>query len=269
MFICLAFKGEAILTKDVIGMHVLTETVVRSILKKDKVNELVVNRNTIITPSAREYLNENKVKLVFEKDIHALSNSGNNNKDEKVSIDVEEKKFIPKYVAKDTGGFFEKKPEDMTQLYGNELVLKNHPSILFRGKVDSLQSKILEIQVMADKNKCEKLIGELQEVLQYVRNILKAEVIKEETEEICLFGLLEDDIRKMSHNPKKHIGVAHILPDYKMGEILIGLNAIRSGAREVELSSIPLNRKDITKSLNRLSSAVYVMMCRYLSGYYN
>ena len=84
-----------------------------------------------------------------------------------------------------------------------------------------------------------------------------------------MFGLLEEDIRKMSHNPKKHIGVAHILPDYKMGEILIGLNAIRSGAREVELSSIPLNRKDITKSLNRLSSAVYVMMCRYLSGYYN
>ncbi|VDN48392.1 Cobalamin adenosyltransferase [Petrocella atlantisensis] len=269
MFICLAFHGEAIITKDVIGMEVLTEAVVRSILKKDKVKEWLVNPDTIITPSAREYLNEQKIKLVYTKDEQGLLGISKKNNEKNEINDTEEKKFIPKYIVKDTGGFFEKKPEEMTQLYGNELVLKNHPSILFRGKVDSLQSKILEIQVMADKNKCEKLVCELQEVLQYVRNILKAEVIKEATEEICLFGLLEEDIREMSHNPKKHIGVAHILPDYKMGEILIGLNTIRSGAREVELSSIPLNRKDITKSLNRLSSAVYVMMCRYLSGYYN
>ena len=268
MFICLVFKGEAIITKDVIRMHVLTEAAVRSILKKDKVKELVIHQDTIITPSAREYLNENKVKLVFEKDSKADTTLDNKNKVVKENIEADDRKILPKYVAKDTGGFFEKKPEDMTQLYGNELVLKNHPSILFRGKVDSLQSKILEIQVMADRHKSEKLIQELQEVLQYVRNLLRAEVIKEETKEICLFGLLEDEIRQMSHNPKKHIGVAHILPDYKMGEILIGLNAIRSGVREVELSSIPLDRKDITKSLNRLSSAVYVMMCRYLSGYY-
>ncbi|PKM66513.1 MAG: cobalamin adenosyltransferase [Firmicutes bacterium HGW-Firmicutes-2] len=249
-------------------MHVLTEAAVRAILKKDKVKELVIHPDTIITPSAREYLNENKVKLVFEKDAQPDTHLGNKNKEVIEKIEEDDRKILPKYVAKDTGGFFEKKPEDMTQLYGNELVLKNHPSILFRGKVDSLQSKILEIQVMADRHKSEKLIQELQEVLQYVRNLLRAEVIKEETEEICLFGLLEDEIRQMSHNPKKHIGVAHILPDYRMGEILIGLNAIRSGVREVELSSIPLDRKDITKSLNRLSSAVYVMMCRYLSGYY-
>ncbi|PKM51488.1 MAG: cobalamin adenosyltransferase [Firmicutes bacterium HGW-Firmicutes-7] len=250
-------------------MKVLTEAVIRSMQKRDKTKELVVNPNTIVTPSAREYLNENKIKLIFENDEKKHSSIGNKNKEEIEMVEKEERKLVPKYISKDTGGFFETKPEQMTQLYGNELVLKDHPNILFRGKLDSLQSKILEIQVMADRSKCEKLVEELQEVLQFVRNILKAEVITEETAVICLFGLFEDDLRKMSHNPKKHIGVEHILPDYKMGEILIGLNAIRSRTREVELCSIPLERKDITKSLNRLSSAVYVMMCRYLSGYYN
>jgi ethanolamine utilization cobalamin adenosyltransferase len=89
-------------------MHVLTEAVVRSILKKDKPKELIVNPNTIITPSAREYLNENKVKLVVELEAHTQVNSSIKTNEDNNIIDVEEKKFIPKYVAKDTGGFFEK-----------------------------------------------------------------------------------------------------------------------------------------------------------------
>lgn len=245
-------------------MKVLTEAEVRLRLKKDKSNKLVVDPNVIITPSAREYLNEKKVELIFEgieKEKPKVENQTTEKK--------EEKKMFPKYICKLTEGYFEKKPEHMTQIYGNQLVFKNHPNIAFRGKLDSLQSKILEVQVIVDKNKGEKLIKELQEVLQYTRNILKAEVINEEIVDINLFGLKEDELRKMSHNPKQHIGVDHVLPDYKMGEVLIGLNSIRSRVREVELSSIPLERKDIIKALNRLSSAVYVMMCRYLAGYYN
>lgn len=244
-------------------MKVLTEAEIRSITKRDQANELVVKKGTIITPSAREYLNEKKIQIKFSDGEQSPEKSVN------ATQETVEQTFIPKYTSKYTGGFFEKKPEEMTQLYGNELVFKNHPSIIFRGKLDSLQSKILEVQVKADQNKSEKLVKDLQEILQYVRNILKAEVIKQDVEEICLFGLKEEDIRKMSHFPKKYIGVEHILPDYKMGEIVIGLNAIRSGVRETELSSIPLERKDIIMALNRLSSAVYVMMCRHLKGYYN
>ena len=112
----------------------------------------------------------------------------------------------------------------MTQLYGNELVLKNHSNIIFRGKLDSLQSKILEIQVMANKNNEKKLVEELQEVLNFARDILKAEVLNEEFEDIALFGLSEKEIRAISHNPKKHLGVEHVLPNYEMGEIVVGLN---------------------------------------------
>lgn len=245
-------------------MKVLTEAEIRSMIKRDQANELVVKTGTIITPSAREYLNEKKIQIKFSDGEQELLK-----KDIKSTQEIEEEKFIPKYVSKYSGGYFDKKPEEMTQLYGNELVFKNHPSIIFRGKLDSLQSKILELQVKADQNKSEKLVKDLQDVLQYVRNILKAEVIKQDIEEISLFGLKEEDLRKMSHFPMKYIGVEHILPDYKMGELVIGLNAIRSSVRETELSSIPLERKDIIMALNRLSSAVYVMMCRHLKGYYN
>lgn len=242
-------------------MKVLTESEVRRRIKKDKTDELIVNSETIVTPSAREYLNEKKIKLTFENKV--------DENQVKVEVqDKEENNFKPKYRCKITGGYFEDKPENMTQLYGNELVLKNHSNIVFRGKLDSLESKILEVQVIAHKNKSKKLVKELQEVLQFVRNVLKSEVINEKIENITLFGLKEEEIREMSHNPKKHLGVDHILPDYQMGEELIGLNFIRSNVREAELSSIPLEREDITKALNRLSSAVYVMMGRYLAGYY-
>ncbi|MBS4537847.1 cobalamin adenosyltransferase [Clostridium sp. D2Q-11] len=246
-------------------MKVLTESELRMILKKENTDKIVVNSNVIVTPSAREYLNEKNIELIFEdkvKDIKVKSDPKNEEK-------REENIFKPKYISKDTGGYFENKPENMTQLYGNELVFKDHCNIVFRGKIDSLESKILEVQVIADKNKSKKLVKELQEVLQYVRNILRSEVVNEKIENITLFGLREEEIREMSHNPKKHIGVDHILPEYKMGEEVIGLNYIRSNVREAEISSIHLGRPDIIKALNRLSSAVYVMMCRYLAGYYN
>lgn len=242
-------------------MKVLTEAQLRAKHKKEQMESLIVKSNTIITPSAKEYLNEKNIKLVFEdkENLEATKKEKNDKKEEK---------FTPKYICQYTGGYFEEKPENMTQLYGNELVFKNHPSIIFRGKIDSLQSKILEVQVLAHKAKNNKLIDDLQEILEFVRNILKSEVINEKIEDFNFFGIEEKDIRDMSHNPKDNLGVDHILPDYKMGELMIGLNSIRSNTREVEIVSTSLNRDDILKSLNRLSSAVYVMMCRYLAGYY-
>ncbi|NLM04663.1 MAG: cobalamin adenosyltransferase [Clostridiales bacterium] len=245
-------------------MKVLTESEIRARLKKEDIKELLVDPKVIVTPSAREYLNEKDIKLVYTNEVEKTEQTSENKEEKK-----ETKKIVPKYILKDSGAYFDTKPENMTQLYGNELVLKNHSNIIFRGKLDSLQSKILEIQVMANKNNEKKLVEELQEVLNFARDILKAEVLNEEFEDIALFGLSEKEIRAISHNPKKHLGVEHVLPNYEMGEIVVGLNSIRSQVREVELNAIPIERNDLIKALNRLSSAIYVMMCRYLAGYYN
>lgn len=242
-------------------MKVLTESELRARLKNSNSKSFVVDSKVIVTPSAREYLKLKDIELVFEEQSKI--------KDDNSKLEEEKsKKFEPKYLCDYSGGYLEEKPENMTHLYGNKLVFKDHPNIAFRGKLDSLQSKILEVQVIAHRNKTHGLVKDLDETLDFVRNLLKSEVLNKEVEEVSFFGLDEDIIREMSHNPKTYLGVEHILPSHDMGEELIGLNSIRSNVREVELSSFLLKREDISKALNRLSSVLYVMMCRYLAGYY-
>ena len=67
-----------------------------------------------------------------------------------------------------------------------------------------------------------------------------------------------------------------LLPDYKMGIVYSALNVIRTSIREAEViavSAFKQNRKleriDIIEELNRLSSALHIMMCRYLAGEYS
>ena len=49
-----------------------------------------------------------------------------------------------------SGGYVEEKPEHMTHLNGDVLVPKNHPRIVFRGKMDTLESELILCQ-LADK----------------------------------------------------------------------------------------------------------------------
>ena len=49
-----------------------------------------------------------------------------------------------------SGGYVEEKPEHMTHLNGDVLVPKNHPRIVFRGKMDKLEAELLLCQ-LADK----------------------------------------------------------------------------------------------------------------------
>ena len=67
-----------------------------------------------------------------------------------------------------------------------------------------------------------------------------------------------------------------LLPDYKMGIVHSVLNVIRTSIREAEViavsafkQNIKLERTDIIEELNRLSSALHIMMCRYLAGEYS
>jgi ethanolamine utilization cobalamin adenosyltransferase len=168
------------------------------------------------------------------------------------------------------------KPEHLTHLSGDRLVSKGHPRIAFRGKMDSLQAKILEVQIRAVEHGNRTLVGELEELLGFVRSLLAAEVTERPVEERTLFGLELDEIRAMSHNPKRASGFGHIRPHYSTGALCVALNALRTEAREVELAAFRafsvddgvLERPDILRALNRLSSALYILMYKYLpEGY--
>ena len=48
------------------------------------------------------------------------------------------------------GGYLEEKPEHMTHLNGDVLVVKTHPRILFRGAMDTLEAELILCQLVAN-----------------------------------------------------------------------------------------------------------------------
>ncbi|GAA0123562.1 MAG: cobalamin adenosyltransferase [Clostridium argentinense] len=248
-------------------MSVLTESTLRSKLKNENLTEYVIERGTIVTPSARQYLQDKHIKLVYEEERTEKSNQ---------NIQREENIFNPKYVHMN-GGVFQNKPEHMTQLNGNKLVSKDHRRIVLRGRLDSLQAKILQTEIQCKNLNEKKVLKDLEEILAYVRKILEVEVTEKELPEISLIGLNSEELRAVSHNPKKYFNIDHIIfPTYEMGDVVVALNALRTESREVEIDALrafknedgELTRNDIALALNRLSSCFYIMMCKYLSGKY-
>ncbi len=167
-----------------------------------------------------------------------------------------------------------KKPEHMTHLNAKQLVLKNHPRIVLRGKIDTFQAKTLEVQILAEELGRRNIVNMLGEVNDYARKILVAELMDTPLDEsITLIGLNEQELRYVSQHPSQYFGIGHIAPSYTMGKLAIELNLLRAMSREVELAAInafadgevKIERKDILRALNRLSSALYIMYLEVLA----
>lgn len=260
-------------------MSLITEAALRAMLKKETLSTLKVQKGDIITPSARQFLRERGIDLITDDCLNPISKS-----DKSKTIAVKENHYKgfepmetgikPKFVSYYDGGFYEVKPEYMTHLRGNQLVFKDDPRILFRGKIDSIQALILEIQYKFLESK-PTLQSELKEFLEILRGLLRAEVLDEPIEIEKMIGLTDVEIREHSHYPKKYYEIEHFLPDVSMGIEIIELNRLRTSIRELELCAMcafkngnDISRKDIIQLLNRLSSVAYIMMCRIRGQYY-
>lgn len=249
-------------------MSLITENKLREELKNSDTAEYIAEKGAIVTPSAKQYLTEKNIKLIYKED-----KKNNTENDERIN---EKKSLKYKYIHIN-GGAFEEKPEHMTQLNGNKLVNKDNKRIILRGKLDSLQAKILEVQMQSKAQKEMKIVEELEEILSFVRKILGCEVLETDFNIDTLIGLNMDELRAYSHNPKKYLYTEHIIyPSIEMGNMVILLNALRALSREAELSAYQAfknddgesARKDISLSLNRLSSCFYIMMLKCKAGKY-
>lgn len=232
-------------------MGVLTEIELREKLKREgRVDTISVDPGTIITPAAAQYLREQGIKLVFADQ---------------------------KQVAHSKEPETPKKPEHYTHLDKERLVPKTHPRIRLRGMLDLLQALIIKAQLVAQKEGLFELVGHLEQMLSYVRQLLRSEVLGEEAPRLRLFGLDEDDIHEFSHHPFKYLGINHLTPSYHMGPVIAELNYLRAFIREVELVACDaylhedgtVERLDLIRALNRLSSAAYVMECKFVAGHYH
>lgn len=168
------------------------------------------------------------------------------------------------------GGFMTGKPEYMTHLNGEYLVPKSHPRIAFRGEMDCLEAEIMLCQ---QKVKPE-LRDALEEILALSRQVIRCDVLDEELKEERLLGLTQQELRSRSHRPQDYYGQPHFMPRYSDGEAILLLNRLRTLARRAELAAArafaddrgTVAREDILRAMNRMSSALYLLMIREKSG---
>jgi len=128
-------------------MSVVTEATIRAMFKKGILKTFTLAKGDILTPNARQFLKERQAVIVEGK--VALPESGQRWASEVLDqeLDSKEATFQPRFVSDVDGGRFESTPEYMTLLHGNKLVGKDDPRIVLRGRLDSLQSTVLEIQL--------------------------------------------------------------------------------------------------------------------------
>ncbi|MHC1750192.1 MAG: cobalamin adenosyltransferase [Cellulosilyticaceae bacterium] len=259
-------------------MAVITEDDIRRMLSKNhdaKIKEFCVTKGMLLTPSAKSYLIEKGISTQYENEIKKESVPSKMEEDKVVYMPEKKGEVATTY---DTlfGAKLDYKPEHMTHLRGNLLVFKDHKRIILRGKLDSLESKILEVQLISVKNGLPQVADELEEVLKFTRNLMSCEVSGKSVGEFRVIGLDEKELREQSHHPSQYFGIKHFLPDYKMGEVVVGLNSLRSLTREVELAAYQafkgeygeVEREDIIRAFNRLSSLFWIMMFKVRSNRY-
>ena len=220
---------------------------------------VVVRRDEKLTPSARDWLREHKVEIVYPQGEGEDPCAPN----------------APKYRTL-FGADLQEKPEHMTHLKGNILVFKDHPRIIFRGYIDLLEAEITLAQQAAAGEGYRLLAEELEEVLSFVRQMIRFDVLGESVGEVRLCGLGPDQLREYSHYPEKHFGQPHFMVHYTDGPALLAVNKVRTVVRQTELAAYAafrdadgnVTRNDIILGLNRLSSLFWIFMIKLKAGKY-
>ena len=169
-----------------------------------------------------------------------------------------------------TGGTVTEKPEHMTHLHGNVLVMKTHPRIAFRGAIDTLEAELLLAQCVL----CKPYDDQVGEVLEFARRLIRCDVLDEQVGDDKLCGLTAEELRTRSHRPQEFYGQPHFMPAAGDGEGILRVNRARCAARAAELSAVTAfsdregnpTRPDILKALNRLSSMLYIIMIQLKAG---
>lgn len=226
-------------------MALYTEETARACIRvQDGKRVFFLEEGDRLTPAAQEWLRQNHVAIVHQR------------------------QAPPQRYQTLFGAELLNKPEYMTHLTGNTLVFKDHPRIRFRGMLDTLQADILLAQQAAKTGGCEPLFQKLQEALDFVRSLIRSDVLGEPVSCKTLCSLKPDELRAQSHRPQDYYGQPHFMPDGTMSPVLLWLNKVRTTIRQTELAAYAafrtpdgaVKREDILLWLNRLSSLFWILM---------
>ena len=233
-------------------MALFTEQAVRANIRvRDGKRVFYLGSHDQLTPSARQWLSHERVEIIPAG-------------------------TLPKEQTYTTlfGGVLHEKPEHMTHLYGNVLVFKDHPRIVFRGMLDTLEAETLLCQKTAHQEGYAALPAALQQVLDFVRRLIPCDVLNEPVGEVSFGGMTPQQLREHSHYPQKYYDTPHFMPDYTMPQTMLALNHLRTVVRRTELAAYrafrtedgAVTRDDMILALNRLSSYLWILMIQLKAG---
>ena len=234
---------------------ILTESELRSLWHRDKPEKITVAAGSVLTPSARDFLRDHNIQLCLE--------GGG-------TVDIGRNAMSTAHFPVRAEQSGPAKAEHMTHLQGRQLVAKTHPIIAWRGQMDAFDCALVEAQAMLAATGENEMVRSLEEILRFAQRLMAAQV----KEEPFVFGMLcgwtSEEIRTMSHQPDRFFATPHTAMDYRDGPVVARLNSLRAKVREVELAagrafigaSGSCERSDIIHALNRLSSLLYVLLCR-------
>ena len=251
-------------------MKVITELDLRDSFRKEPFETFTINFPEKLTPAAFQFLTDRKIKI-----IEVTDNAENIQKEKVPAMMIKEPE--KGFVLMDSGEVVLRKPEAYTHLRGKRLTPKNDKRIKFRGELDSLEASFINTIVDIQSSGCKELVEDLSNLFEYVKKIMRAEVLNETLEFIDFKGWSNEDVREYSHYPDKYFGVKHFIPDPKYGKIMAVINLLRTQARRAETAGVDafydedkrvVDREDIIVAMNRLSSLIYIIMCQYLGGIY-
>ncbi len=225
-----------------------------------KNTEIRLKSGDELSDDAKELLQKNNIKVVFvnENGSVSLKNNGRAKKNPLIITDK----------SNDKSTFFSSlsKPDNMTLLNDSDLVPKTHNRIKFRGQIDIAIAKVVLIEHHFHKhNKLHEIGKYLADIRSWLGNIMRAEVLDEAMVDVTMGTYTLDDIRKISHNPLKYLGFDHMVIDISHGIAVAKLNEFRAYIRAVEIFAIEVftndeKHADIVTVINRISSAIYILM---------
>lgn len=224
-----------------------------------------------LTPAARDVLNDRNIRIRYTDDVGRVFVDA-------VEPDNEPRQQVHPLTSSATHESAHcllcqqvvgKKPEALTHLNATTMVAKNDVRIAFRGRVDSaiahavlLQSEWLAASAPAV---AQRMLADIRAALG---NVLRSETLGEPMPAIIMGEFDEAQLHALSHNPLKYLGHDHIVPAIEHGLSVARLNLLRTVIREAEVAGaqafiskdFSISRGDVLQALNRLSSAVYVLM---------
>ena len=253
-------------------MTFITEDWLREHFGRASGTEIQLPANARMTPAARSLIEDRHLVVKFINDdgsvfieqagadgkavlapVHVLTSSGERHESHCV--------LCQQTVAR--------KSPAMTHLNASLMVAKNDDRIRFRGLLDSTIALAIWVQAEFDPQGRRKALAHmLADLRSWLGNVLKAEVTGEVLAGISMGDLDEEKIHTLSHQPLKALGHDHIVPALEHGVTVSRLNLLRARIRECEVMAadlyldrdFQLSRPDMLQALNRLSSAVYVLM---------